>query len=93
MTKKRSTTSERVPTFATKLKGLRMTQNWSLRDVQKRMGNAVSRQTVLRAEQGDVELDTLLKLLNLYGVNAKAERDSFLASFNEHELSRARKVA
>lgn len=95
MTKKQKPDAKspsKLPAFAKKLKDARLQRNWSLRDVEKRTGDALSRQTVLRAEQGDVQLDTLFKLVNLYDFK-KDEKDALIEDFNAHELKKAKAAA
>lgn len=86
---KTPTKSRKVPDFSARLKALRMERNWSLREVEKRSGAALSRQTVLRAEQGGAELSTVLRLVSLYGLPA-AEREALLSSFHETLLKAAK---
>lgn len=89
MSKKTKSPPSKAPRFAELLRAARDEANWSLREVEKRTGNALSRQTVLRAEQGDAELETVLKLVKVYGMSAKA-RDSIIEAFNEHVLKKAK---
>mgnify|MGYP001572364638 CR=1 FL=1 len=81
-----------LPRFAERLKQLRMDQNWSLRDCEKRTGKALSRQSFLRAEQGEVTLENLLRILALFKLK-KPEVDELLRDYSDTELSRARASA
>jgi len=92
MTEKKNTKasdSSKAPSFAQKLKAARLSRNWSLRDAEKRAGNQLSRQTFLRAEQGDVSLENLLRILDLLGLKKK-EKDEVFEEFNAHAMKMAR---
>jgi len=82
--------TKKLPLFAEALKKLRSDKNWSLRDCEKRTGGNISRQTFLRAEQGDVTLEQLIKILDLYGAK---KREEVVRSFMDHELAKARAAA
>ena len=80
--------NKKVPAFAKTLQEARAAKNWSLRDVEKKTGNNLSRTTILRAEEGIASLPTLLSLAKLYGIK-KADTDKLVESFNDHERKKA----
>lgn len=90
--KKKAKPNDPLPMFAKKLREHRAELNWSLRDAEKRAGGNISRQTFLRAENGDVLLDNLLRIMNLLNI-PKREQEKMMEDFNEHLLARAKKAA
>jgi transcriptional regulator with XRE-family HTH domain len=95
-TKKKSKKAQKItpsalPKFAKLLREVRQLKNWSLRDVQKRSGDHLSRQTVLRAEQGDVELGTLIQLTSLYALKT-ADKDALMLEYHRDALTKAKAV-
>jgi len=74
--------------FGKELKKYRAKHGWTLREVQGRSG--VSRQTVLRAEAGElISLDVLLKLFSIYDVKGKS-KDKLMAHWVNESIVRAR---
>ena len=91
---KMSKTENRVPKFASELKALRLAKNMSLRDCEKKTGNALSRQTFLRAEQGSVTLENLFRILTVYGVTVKSpQRAEFVEWYHAAEVTKAQAAA
>ena len=89
--KVQKTPAAALPKFAKLLREVRQLKNWSLRDVQKRSGDHLSRQTVLRAEQGDVELDTLIQLVSLYALKT-ADKDALMLTYHQDALAKAKAI-
>lgn len=64
---------ERMSDFGKELLKLRTAKSWTLREVEKR--SEVSRQTVLRAEEGEfISLDITLKLFSIYNLSETLKR-------------------
>lgn len=80
----------KLPLFAKKLKEARLAKNWSLRDAEKKSGNQLSRQTFLRAEQGDVTLENLVRIMNLLKL---PKQDELVADYHAAQLKQAKKAA
>lgn len=83
--KKRSAKSEAPPMFASMLAERRKHLKWSLREVEKQSGHKISRQTVLRAEQGNAEIETVMSLAMLYKMSA-AGKNGVLQAWSQHAL-------
>lgn len=74
--------------FGKELLRLRVKKGWTLREVEKRA--EVSRQTVLRAEEGEfISLDVVIKLLHIYDVTAMA-KGKMMHQYVEETVKRAR---
>lgn len=91
-TKSQGPNDLKVPAFAAKLKAARLAKNWSLRDLEKKGGNQLSRQTFLRAEQGAVTAENLMRIMALLSMS-KTERDALVVLWHANQLKQAKAAA